>query len=99
MVSTYACYRLTKESVDIEMLLSTYVSVLLLSIVSATHLFSLTQTVKRNAEQYGLPLKILSYSELYGGWTMDKVVAEVGKKGNCKSLPHRIAIRQGARDS
>jgi len=41
------------------------------------------QTVKRNAEQYDLPLKILSYSELYGGWTMDRVVSEIGKKGNC----------------
>ena len=45
------------------------------------------QTVKRNAEQYDMPLKILSYSELYGGWTMDKVVAEVGKKGNCARRP------------
>lgn len=44
------------------------------------------QTVKRNAEQYGLPLKILSYHELYGGWTMDKVVGEIGKKGNCASF-------------
>lgn len=43
------------------------------------------QTVKRNAEQYALPLKILSYSELYGGWTMDRVVSEIGKKGNCAS--------------
>lgn len=43
--------------------------------------------MKRNAEQYGLPLKILSYHELYGGWTMDKVVGEIGKKGNCSSRP------------
>lgn len=43
-----------------------------------------TQTVKRNAVQYDLPLKILSYHELYGGWTMDKVVGEIGKKGNCE---------------
>lgn len=42
------------------------------------------ETVKRNAIQYTLPLKILSYKELYGGWTMDKVVGEIGKKGNCK---------------
>lgn len=42
-----------------------------------------SQTVKRNAEQYKLPLKILSYDELYEGWTMDKVVAETGRKGNC----------------
>ena len=40
-------------------------------------------TVQRNSEQYKLPLKILSYSDLYGGWTMDKVVKETGKKGNC----------------
>lgn len=41
--------------------------------------------MKRNALQYDLPLKILSYKELYGGWTMDKVVTEIGKKGNCAS--------------
>ncbi|KAL7004355.1 cytosolic thiouridylase subunit Ctu1 [Cystobasidiomycetes sp. EMM_F5] len=40
-------------------------------------------TVQRNSEQYKLPLKILSYHDLYGGWTMDKVVKETGKKGNC----------------
>ncbi|CAD6577478.1 MAG: nucleotidyltransferase [Cyphobasidiales sp. Tagirdzhanova-0007] len=40
-------------------------------------------TVQRNSEQYQLPLKILSYSDLYDGWTMDKVVKETGKKGNC----------------
>lgn len=49
--------------------------------------FLLLKTVKRNAVQYGLPLKILSYHELYGGWTMDKVVGEIGKKGNCTSCP------------
>lgn len=30
------------------------------------------ETVKRNRDQYGIPLKILSYQELYG-WTMDQV--------------------------
>lgn len=45
------------------------------------------QTVKRNAEQYGLPLQILSYQELYGGWTMDRVVETIGKKGNCAQQP------------
>lgn len=40
-------------------------------------------TVQRNSEQYNLPLKILSYADLYEGWTMDKVVKETGKKGNC----------------
>jgi len=34
------------------------------------------KTVAQNKEDYGLPLKILSYKELYG-WTMDSIVAEV----------------------
>lgn len=40
------------------------------------------ETVKRNAVQYDMPLEIVGYHELYG-WTMDQVVAQVGKKGNC----------------
>lgn len=40
------------------------------------------ETVKRNAEQYGMELKIVGYNELYG-WTMDQVVSQIGKKGNC----------------
>lgn len=38
------------------------------------------ETVKRNALQYDMPLKIVGYDELYG-WTMDQVVATIGKKG------------------
>ncbi|KAM0756063.1 hypothetical protein T439DRAFT_320754 [Meredithblackwellia eburnea MCA 4105] len=55
-------------------------------------------TVKLNAKQYGLPLKILSYKELYGGWTMDKVVDQVGKKGNCTycGVFRRQALDKGA---
>jgi cytoplasmic tRNA 2-thiolation protein 1 len=34
---------------------------------------------------YGIPLKILSYQELYG-WTMDKIVTQIGLKNNCSSL-------------
>ncbi len=30
------------------------------------------ETVKRNRDQYSIPLKILSYEELYG-WTMDRI--------------------------
>jgi cytoplasmic tRNA 2-thiolation protein 1 len=30
------------------------------------------ETVKRNRDQYAIPLKILSYEELYG-WTMDRI--------------------------
>ncbi|GAA5853853.1 hypothetical protein JCM8547_007473 [Rhodosporidiobolus lusitaniae] len=55
-------------------------------------------TVKRNAEQYHLPLKILSYEELYQGWTMDKVVSSIGKKGNCTycGVFRRQALDRGA---
>lgn len=40
------------------------------------------ETVKRNQQQYDLPLKIVSYHDLYG-WSMDEIVAEVGRKNNC----------------
>jgi len=40
------------------------------------------ETVKRNAQQYDMPLTIVGYGELYG-WTMDQVVEQIGKKGNC----------------
>lgn len=40
------------------------------------------ETVKRNHEQYELPLSIVSYRELYG-WTMDAIVQQVGLKNNC----------------
>jgi cytoplasmic tRNA 2-thiolation protein 1 len=55
------------------------------------------ETVKRNAEQYGMPLTILGYDELYG-WTMDQVVEQVGKKGNCTycGVFRRQALDRGA---
>lgn len=55
------------------------------------------QTVKRNAVQYGLPLEIVGYDELYG-WTMDQVVEQVGKKGNCTycGVFRRQALDRGA---
>ncbi|KXZ42617.1 hypothetical protein GPECTOR_130g578 [Gonium pectorale] len=40
------------------------------------------ETVKRNEQQYGIPLRIVSYKELYG-WTMDEIVAQIGTKNNC----------------
>lgn len=33
-------------------------------------------TVKQNRDDYGMPLKILSYKDLYG-WTMDAIVEQV----------------------
>lgn len=55
------------------------------------------QTVKRNQQQYEMPLKILSYDELYG-WTMDKVVSQVGRKNNCTfcGVFRRQALDRGA---
>ncbi|KDQ20641.1 hypothetical protein BOTBODRAFT_50710 [Botryobasidium botryosum FD-172 SS1] len=55
------------------------------------------ETVKRNQQQYNLPLKILGYEELYG-WTMDKVVAKIGKKNNCTycGVFRRQALDRGA---
>ncbi|KAJ5629943.1 hypothetical protein N7528_003600 [Penicillium herquei] len=55
------------------------------------------ETVKRNAVQYDMPLKIVGYGELYG-WTMDQVVEQVGKKGNCTycGVFRRQALDRGA---
>ncbi len=56
------------------------------------------ETVKRNQVQYGLPLKIVSYEELYGGWTMDAIVKAIGKKNNCTfcGVFRRQALDRGA---
>ena len=55
------------------------------------------EAVKRNSAELGLPLKIVSYQELYG-WSMDQVVAQVGKKGNCTycGVFRRQALDRGA---
>ncbi|KAL1701065.1 hypothetical protein EV121DRAFT_263442 [Schizophyllum commune] len=55
------------------------------------------ETVKRNQQQYDMPLKILSYDELYG-WTMDRIVSQVGKKNNCTfcGVFRRQALDRGA---
>ncbi|KAI7866975.1 cytoplasmic tRNA 2-thiolation protein 1 [Spinellus fusiger] len=55
------------------------------------------ETVKRNQQQYALPLKIVSYGELYG-WTMDDIVQEVGLKNNCTycGVFRRQALDRGA---
>lgn len=44
-----------------------------------------------------MPLKILSYDELYG-WTMDAIVEQVGKKNNCTfcGVFRRQALDRGA---
>ena len=55
------------------------------------------KTVQQNKDDYGLPLKILSYKELYG-WTMDEIVAEIGRKSNCTfcGVFRRQALDRGA---
>ncbi|XP_013386470.1 cytoplasmic tRNA 2-thiolation protein 1-like [Lingula anatina] len=55
------------------------------------------ETVKRNQQQYELPLKIISYKELYG-WTMDDIVKQVGLKNNCTfcGVFRRQALDRGA---
>lgn len=55
------------------------------------------ETVKRNSQQYDLPLKILSYEELYG-WSMDRIVAQIGLKNNCTfcGVFRRQALDRGA---
>ena len=65
--------------------------------ISVAHIPDETQTVKRNQQQYSMPLKILSYGELYG-WTMDAIVSKIGKKNNCTfcGVFRRQALDRGA---
>ncbi|KAL1561128.1 cytosolic thiouridylase subunit Ctu1 [Salvia divinorum] len=55
------------------------------------------ETVKRNEIQYGIPLKVVSYKELYG-WTMDEIVKLIGLKNNCTfcGVFRRQALDRGA---
>jgi cytoplasmic tRNA 2-thiolation protein 1 len=55
------------------------------------------ETVKRNEQQYQVPLKIVSYKELYG-WTMDEIVKQIGTKNNCTfcGVFRRQALDRGA---
>jgi cytoplasmic tRNA 2-thiolation protein 1 len=56
------------------------------------------KTVKQNAIDYDIPLKIVGYDELYG-WTMDEVVETIGKRGNCTycGVFRRQALDRGAK--
>ncbi|OXU19772.1 hypothetical protein TSAR_015736 [Trichomalopsis sarcophagae] len=55
------------------------------------------ETVKQNRDDYQLPLKILSYKDLYG-WSMDEIVKQIGKKNNCTfcGVFRRQALDRGA---
>lgn len=56
------------------------------------------ETVKQNRDDYEMELKILSYEELYG-WTMDRIVGEIGKSNNCTfcGVFRRQALDRGAK--
>lgn len=56
------------------------------------------ETVKKNRDDYEMELKILSYEELYG-WTMDRIVGEIGKTNNCTfcGVFRRQALDRGAK--
>ncbi|KAI8870232.1 adenine nucleotide alpha hydrolases-like protein [Ramicandelaber brevisporus] len=56
------------------------------------------ETVKRNEQQYEIPLTIVSYDELFNGWTMDRIVEQVGRKNNCTfcGVFRRQALDRGA---
>jgi len=48
-------------------------------------------------EQYALPLKIVSYKDLYN-WSMDDIVRQIGLKNNCTfcGVFRRQALDRGA---
>jgi cytoplasmic tRNA 2-thiolation protein 1 len=54
-------------------------------------------TVMKNQKTYSVPLKIVSYKELYG-WTMDEIVKEIGLSNNCTfcGVFRRQALDRGA---
>jgi cytoplasmic tRNA 2-thiolation protein 1 len=55
------------------------------------------ETVKQNRDDYGLPLEIVSYRDLYG-WTMDEIVKLIGLTNNCTfcGVFRRQALERGA---
>ena len=55
------------------------------------------ETVSRNEQQYGIPLKVVSYKDLYG-YSMDEIVAQIGLRNNCTfcGVFRRQALDRGA---
>ena len=55
-------------------------------------------TVKRNQQQYNLPLEIVSFRELYNNWTMDDIVSVVGVRHSCTycGIFRRQSLDRGA---
>lgn len=56
------------------------------------------ETVKRNRDDYGMSLKVMSYKELYN-WTMDEIVTKIGRTSNCTfcGVFRRQALDRGAK--
>eukprot|EP00033_Pygsuia_biforma_P002439 GCRY01002705.1.p1 GENE.GCRY01002705.1~~GCRY01002705.1.p1 ORF type:complete len:325 (+),score=-1.52 GCRY01002705.1:167-1141(+) len=52
------------------------------------------ETVKQNQLDYKIPLKILSFKDIYG-WSMDEIVKAIGSKNNCTFCG---VFRRGAMD-
>lgn len=50
-------------------------------------------------KKYGLQLQVLSYKDLYEGWTMDRIVKMIGSKQNCSycGILRRQALERGSR--
>jgi cytoplasmic tRNA 2-thiolation protein 1 len=55
------------------------------------------ETVKKNRDDYGISLEIVSYKDLYG-WTMDEIVKMIGLTNNCTfcGVFRRQALERGA---
>ncbi|KAK6030510.1 TIGR00269 family protein [Ostertagia ostertagi] len=55
------------------------------------------EAVQRNRVEYCMPLTVVTYKDLYG-WTMDEIVAKIGKKNNCTfcGVFRRQALDRGA---
>lgn len=56
-------------------------------------------TVEQNRRDYQLPLLVVSYAELFQGWTMDRIVPLTGLGANCSfcGVLRRTALELGAR--
>ncbi|KAG6478549.1 hypothetical protein ZIOFF_061992 [Zingiber officinale] len=63
----------------------------------ATAKISTSHLMLEPPEGYGLPLKVVSYKDLYG-WTMDEIVKAIGLKNNCTfcGVFRRQALDRGA---
>ncbi|KAG6475736.1 hypothetical protein ZIOFF_064965 [Zingiber officinale] len=66
-------------------------------VANATAKISTSHLMLEPPEGYGLPLKVVSYKDLYG-WTMDEIVKAIGLKNNCTfcGVFRRQALDRGA---